>query len=384
MRFLVLSLTAGAGHHAMGNAVIDHLKKEGHETKLVDYLRPITKIRAKLAHEWYFTALKHFGKPINKLYMKLLDRDPNKHAKVNAFTYMTSSKKANKNLEKVIEEFKPDFIYCTHIYNAYRMSELKKQGKLQGIKTFFIVSDYELIPYIEYAQNIDYVLTPTTELHEKLHNFGFKETQLLPIGITVNTKFSIHKLPKEEARIALGLDPKLPTFMIMNGGVGFGNTLKLIKEISKIKDYPYQLVVINGKNEKMKNKIDQYLEENKDIKCLNIGFCTNVDEIMDASDMLIGKIGGVAVAEAFNKELPILVAGNAPFQEWSNVLYLGEKNAIKYAENDEQTKDFILQILKDPSILEEMKQNVKEIAMPNATKDFANFMKSLYNQKDGN
>ena len=129
MRFLVLSVTAGNGHNAMGNAVIDCLKKDGHKTKLVDYLRPSTKIRSRVAHEWYFWALKTFPHTIDKMYDNLLKRDPTKKSKINPLTYMTSSKKANKNLEKEISQFNPDFIYCTHIYTAYLVSEMKKAGK---------------------------------------------------------------------------------------------------------------------------------------------------------------------------------------------------------------------------------------------------------------
>ena len=383
MRFLVLSVTAGNGHNAMGNAVIDCLKKDGHKTKLVDYLRPSTKVRAKVAHEWYFWTLKTFPHTIDKIYENLLKRDTTKKSKVNPLTYMTSSKKANRNLEKEITQFNPDFIYCTHLYTAYLISEMKKEGKLKNVRTFFIVSDYELIPYIEYATSIDYVLTPTSDLHEKLVNIGFNEDKLLPFGITVNTKFSAHKDTKENTRLSLGLNPNTPTFLIMNGGVGFGNTLKLVKEFSKIEDKDFQLIIVNGKNKKMQSKINEYLLEHPNLKCLNLGFASNVDVLMDASDLLIGKIGGVAVAEAFNKELPILVAGNAPFQEWSNVLYLGQKNAILYAKNEEETKELLHDLLLNPEKLEVMKENVKKIAKPNATKDFASFMNSLL-EKEGN
>lgn len=383
MRFLVLSVTAGNGHNAMGNAVIDCLKKDGHKTKLVDYLRPSTKVRAKVAHEWYFWTLKTFPHTIDKIYENLLKRDTTKKSKVNPLTYMTSSKKANRNLEKEITQFNPDFIYCTHLYTAYLISEMKKEGKLKNVRTFFIVSDYELIPYIEYATSIDYILTPTTDLHEKLVNFGFNADKLLPFGITVNTKFSAHKNTKENTRLSLGLNPNTPTFLIMNGGVGFGNTLKLVKEFSKIEDKDFQLIIVNGKNKKMQSKINEYLLEHPNLKCLNLGFASNVDVLMDASDLLIGKIGGVAVAEAFNKELPILVAGNAPFQEWSNVLYLGQKNAILYAKNEEETKELLHDLLLNPEKLEVMKENVKKIAKPNATKDFASFMNSLL-EKEGN
>ena len=133
----------------------------------------------------------------------------------------------------------------------------------------------------------------------------------------------------------------------------------------------------------MKDKIDSYLLENPSLKCLNLGYSTNVDVLMDACDLLIGKIGGVAIAEAFNKGLPILVSGNAPFQEWSNVLYLGERNAILYAKNNKETKDHIESLVSNPDKINELKENVKRIAMPNATKDFVNFIYS-YLEKEGN
>jgi processive 1,2-diacylglycerol beta-glucosyltransferase len=381
MRFLVLSNTAGNGHNAMGNAVIEQMKKDGHETKIIDYLKP-TKIRSKISHEWYFWFLSHFPKFSAKIYQDLLNRDIEKKPNF-ALKFMTNSKKANKQILDVINEFKPDVIYCTHVYTAYKISELKKEGKLKKVLTFFIVSDYEIIPYMEFTTHIDYILTPTKDVHNKLYEMGFKEEQLLPIGITVSTKFSTHLDTKENTKKSLGLNENLPTFLLMNGGIGFGNTLKLLKEINKIDNKNFQLIIVNGKNEKMKKKIDAFLLKNPNLKCLNLGYSQNVDILMDASDLLIGKIGGVAVAEAFNKELPILVAGNAPFQEWSNVIYLGEKQAILYGKDEKETKAHLESLISDPLKLEQLKKNVKGISMPNATIDFTNFIYSLL-EKEGN
>lgn len=381
MRFLVLSNTAGNGHNAMGNAVKEQIKKDGHETKIIDYLKP-TKVRSKISHEWYFWVLSHFPKLSAKIYQDLLNRDIEKKPNF-ALKFMTNSKKANKQILDVINEFKPDVIYCTHVYTAYKISELKKEGKLKKVLTFFIVSDYEIIPYMEFTTHIDYILTPTKDVHNKLYEMGFKEEQLLPIGITVSTKFSTHLDTKENTRKSLGLNGNLPTFLLMNGGIGFGNTLKLLKEINKIDNKNFQLIIVNGKNEKMKKKIDTFLLNNQNLKCLNLGYSQNVDILMDASDLLIGKIGGVAVAEAFNKELPILVAGNAPFQEWSNVVYLGEKQAILYGKDEKETKAHLEALISNPLKLEQLKTNVKGISMPNATIDFTNFIYSLL-EKEGN
>lgn len=381
MRFLVLSNTAGNGHHAMSNAVMEQIQKDGHETKIIDYLKP-TKVRSKISHEWYFYFLSHFPKISARIYDNLLNRDITKKSNP-ALTFMTKSKKANKQIIDTINEFQPDVIYCTHVYTAYIISEMKKAGKLKKVLTFFIVSDYELIPCMEFTTHIDYILTPTVDLHEKLYKMGFKEEQLLPIGITVNNKFSIHLDTKANTRKSLGLKEDLPTFLLMNGGVGFGNTLNLLKEINQIKNKDFQLIIVNGANEKMKKKIDAYLINNPELKCLNLGYANNVDVLMDASDMLIGKIGGVAIAESFNKGLPILVSGNAPFQEWSNVLYLGERNAILYAKDAKETKENIEFLIMNPLKLKELKENVKSIAKPDATKDFTNIIYSLL-EKEGN
>ena len=381
MRFLVLSNTAGNGHHAMGNAVMEQIQKDGHEAKIIDYLKP-TKVRSKISHEWYFWFLSHFPKISAKIYDNLLNRDITKKSN-HALTFMTKSKKANKQIIDTINEFQPDVIYCTHVYTAYIISEMKKAGKLKKVLTFFIVSDYELIPCMEFTTHIDYILTPTVDLHEKLYKMGFKEEQLLPIGITVNNKFSTHLDTKENTRKSLGLKEDLPTFLLMNGGVGFGNTLNLLKEINQIKNKDFQLIIVNGANEKMKKKIDAYLINNPELKCLNLGYANNVDVLMDASDILIGKIGGVAIAESFNKGLPILVSGNAPFQEWSNVLYLGERNAILYAKDAKETKENIEFLIMNPLKLKELKENVKSIAKPDATKDFTNIIYSLL-EKEGN
>lgn len=378
MRFLVLSVTSGEGHHAMGKAVCEYLTNEGHETKLIDYLKPNAKFRAYLAHDWYFWTLKHFPGFSRKAYENIQDRDITKvPGKLNAFQYMTGSKKANRYIQDQIAEFKPDMIYCTHVYTAKVMSEFKKEGLYKDIPVFFTVSDYTIHAYTELATGIDYLLTPNDDLNDKLIEMGFKEEQFLPFGITVNHKFSSHKQSKEDTRVSLGLEKDYPTFMIMNGGVGFGETLELVKEISQIKD-KFQLIVVNGRNKKMKEEIDEFIATGECCKILNLGFATNVSELMDASDVLIGKIGGVAIAEAFNKGLPIVVSGDAPFQEYDNVVYLGARNAIVHAGNKEKTRETLQEFISKPETLEKMKENVRKIAKPNATKDFVEFMYKLH------
>ena len=56
---------------------------------------------------------------------------------------------------------------------------------------------------------------------------------------------------------------------------------------------------------------------------------------------------------------------------------------IKANQNNKETKDHIESLVSNPDKINELKENVKRIAMPNATKDFVNFIYS-YLEKEGN
>ena len=71
MKILILSVTAGDGHNAMGRAVIEEAKKRGHETLMVDLFKGIDNLRQFLAEDWYFWTLKHFPKFSQRTYNRL-------------------------------------------------------------------------------------------------------------------------------------------------------------------------------------------------------------------------------------------------------------------------------------------------------------------------
>ena len=70
-------------------------------------------------------------------------------------------------------------------------------------------------------------------------------------------------------------------------------------------------------------------------------------------------------------------------QEWDikRIAYAASFGADQWEYDEKQTKEYLEDLLNNPSKLETMKNNVKEIAMPNATRDFVDFMKSLYEEE---
>ncbi|MDD3384015.1 MAG: glycosyltransferase [Bacilli bacterium] len=375
MKLLVLSVTSGEGHNAMGKAVIEEFEKRGHQAKMIDYLKPSSPLRSFFAQDFYFFTLKHFPKMSHKLYLDIANRNIHEiPSKLSAFHYMTNGKKTNNTVIKEINKYKPDVIYCTHVYTACLISKLKKAGKIT-CPSFFIVSDYTIHGYTELTTNIDYLLTPNSDFDKLLMEMGFKKEQLLPLGITVKTKFS-NKLNKDELCEKYSLKKNILTIMLISGAVGFGKTFELVKKITDLNG-DLQLIVVNGKNEKSFKKIEKFIKEKNIRNIYNFGFVNNVDELMELSDIMIGKIGGVGITEAFNKNLPIICSTIPPFQEYDNGIYLERKNVIINAQSIEKTISALENIINDKSILSHMKENIEKIAKPNATRDFVNFVEEM-------
>ena len=168
----------------------------------------------------------------------------------------------------------------------------------------------------------------------------------------------------------------------MNGGFGVANNKKLLKQLDEI-DADFQIILVNGRNEKSKKEVDALLEKDKiSKKVLNLGYSTVVDELMDASDCILGKVGGVSVCEALNKRLPIIVVNEPPAQEYDNMKFLTEQNAAIYIDKRKNFGKILKEYLSDTTKLEPLKENIERLRRPNAARDAAAFMVRLAEENE--
>lgn len=368
-KILILTAPAGNGHNAMSNAVKAGLLEaygEDVEVLIYDIFKTASKFRAWMLSKFYFWTAKYFIGSLNRGYEKMKRRDVTKIKKTSL--HLLAGGKVRPKTEEVLKDFCPDAVFCAHTAAALVMSDLKKEGKLT-VPVFNIISDYDVAPYFECCTHIDYFISASPDLDHDLLRRGVKPEQILYCGIPVLTKFS-KPVDKTEARRELGLKDDLFTVMIMNGGVGFGNTLGMIKNIfAAVPEDKLQIVSICGRNKKLKKQIDAYCKKTDKKNLHNIGYATNVDQIMSASDLLIGKIGGVAITEAFNKRVCILASTKLPAQEYDNMVFLTERGACGYIKKPKDAGKIVAEYIDNPEIMTNMRKNMECIRKPSATED---------------
>jgi processive 1,2-diacylglycerol beta-glucosyltransferase len=103
----------------------------------------------------------------------------------------------------------------------------------------------------------------------------------------------------------------------------------------------------------------------------------NIRELMSVSDLVITKPGGVTVAEALAKKLPMIIIRPIPGQEANNTNYLVEKQAAIKIDRASEINLVIEDLLKDANKLKGLSQAAGRISKPNASVDIAKLLLNL-------
>jgi processive 1,2-diacylglycerol beta-glucosyltransferase len=94
-----------------------------------------------------------------------------------------------------------------------------------------------------------------------------------------------------------------------------------------------------------------------------------MDEYMAASDLLLGKAGGLTTSEALARGLAFVIVNPIPGQEERNSDHLLEEVAAIRCNNPPALAYKIDQLLDDPARLASMRANAQRLARPRAAYD---------------
>jgi 1,2-diacylglycerol 3-beta-galactosyltransferase len=135
-----------------------------------------------------------------------------------------------------------------------------------------------------------------------------KEHVLLTSGMILHPRFYAPlDVNRRAERMRRGLRPDLPTGLVMFGGEGSTEMLRIAKALNR-EDSGFQLILLCGKNEEL---ADQLRGLNQRIPMFVRGFTRDVPLYMEISDFFIGKPGPGSISEALAKQLPVIVQRNA-------------------------------------------------------------------------
>lgn len=375
-KVLLCTITVGEGLNKMCKAVSEQLNDLNVPNEIIDVYKD-NKERNFFNKTFYYNLTKFFPDILRYFQRKLANYKRNL-AKLKNYNVMKKDiQEISKVLIKKYQQEKFDVLY-TPVVQVALTALILKQKKLIDCKVIYNIPDFNIPVCTEFCKELDYIITPCDEISKALINFGFDGNKVL------NYKFPIAKTfleNKDKYKLRKEYDIEKDDFVVlmMSGGYGTTNNLKLANKILK-NNKKIHIIIVNGKNEKTKLKIDKYLNAHKDLKLTNIGFTKKIDELMTISDALYSKTGAATLTEAFSKNLVIITCRQKLYPESDNLDYLCENNSIIKCKNN---KDLINKLTKLDLLsndFEKIKENFSKILDRDSAKKIAKLLLNIQNQ----
>ena len=375
MKVLLFSVTAGEGHNTTAKAVARSLEGMGAETRIVDAYRTSGRIMYHTVAGGYILVSSYLKYGYGIVYRMLEHRRGNSYRLSPA---RLSGRSLAKKFKRIIDEYDPDVVVCTHSFAA-RILDIVKERYGMRAKTLGIVTDFTMHPYWEEAQRLDRLILPCEPLIPLAYKKGFTDEQIRPLGIPVNPKFAV-SVDKNEARRILGLDSALPTLLVMSGSMGYGNIERVLRRLDRL-DVPFQIIVVCGNNKKAYARIRERTWQKP---LLALGYTDNVPLLMDASDLIISKPGGLTTSEALTRRLPMIIVNPIPGHEDRNVKFLTQTGSAVAPTKKLPLAETVKALITDPERRTEMQASIDMIRKPNAVLDLCNEIFSLAEEREPN
>jgi len=371
-KMLILSASAGAGHIRAAQAIEQAALElnAAKEVIHVDTLEYTNKVFRTLYSKTYIEMVNSAPEVLGWIYDHL--DTPWKRER----RRLALDKLNTRPFVKFVKKYQPDVIICTHFLPAEIVSWMKAKEKLecpQGI----VITDFD-VHALWLCHHYEQYFVAIEEAGVHLNKLGIWPDKISVTGIPIDPIFSQNK-DKQQMRVKYGLHPDKPTILISAGGFGVG-PIELIMRALLQSRHPLQIIAICGKSKELKQQIDSFaarLPQNSSINIKPVGYTKDMDEYMSASDILLGKPGGLTTSEALTKGLVFVIFNPIPGQEERNSDHLLEDGVAIRCNNLPTLAYKLDRLLDDKVRFSTMQNNAKKLACPNAAYEIVKKMLSL-------
>ena len=387
-KVLIMSASTGGGHNRAARAIKEELESRtidniSIECEIIDSLKLVNNTMDKVISRGYEKSAIYTPKAYGSVY-RLSETNL---ASKNEFKGNPLTSLMAKKFRHLLSDKNPDLIIGTHPFPMIALSTLKKNKhtlSLNRSESFYKSNNIDIPPMVSvltdytthstWIQNeIDYYIVGHEYVKELLVYEGVDTEKVKAFGIPVEKSFLEHR-DKDTVLNELGLSPDKLTVLLMGGSFGAGNIKETLEELLTV-DRDFQILVIAGRNDHLKEKLSKMLDStvhNKNV-CL-LGYTNKMNDILASIDVLISKPGGLTTTEALLNDVPMIVPYCIPGQEEENLDFLTNCGAALRTTKKYSLPVLLKVLIDDPSRLDALRNNIKSIRKSDSAINISNLV----------
>ena len=361
-KVLLITGSFGNGHIQVSNNLKDEFKKNYSSDVLIvesDLFLEAHPNLTPILKEMYLYSFSYFRDIYGYLYYA-----GKRHKNMSSYRYFSYN-----YLRKLVEKESPDIIVS--VFPTPALSLLESTD----IPIVNIVTDY----YFHKSwltKNAYRYFVANEDSKMAFVEAGVNSDKVKVFGIPINTNFD-EKVDKKSWYEENNLLLNKKTILLSAGAFGVTNNFEDV--ISNIMDIGnLQVVIICGKNNQFKMRLEKNFEGKKDIEI--IGYTNDMREWMQTSDVLITKAGGVIISEALASTIPLILLNPVPGQERENAKYFERNGLAKIAYTESEIIEHLTYFLNEEN-LRLVRNKMNTWYIPYSTENVCKAILSIINER---
>lgn len=376
-KVLITYATYGSGHKTVANYLANYLiNHSDYEVKVIDLMdyENLIGLISKKAFEQNFKF--RTSSAIFSVLYELFD------FKTTTLPYKAATKAIfkNKALQEEIISFNPDLLISTHFFGNITLGMLNRK-KLTNTKIISIITDYKSHEMWEKdVKSIDALIVSNDIVKNDLITKGIDEKKIYAYGIPISESFTSVS-PEEKIKEKYHVNNGKKTFLFFAGGsIGSSFSYKYLKRLLE-EEYDINIIYVCGKNEKLKKKTEKMIEKYEYKNVYPIGFSKEVNNLLNISDVVITKPGGLSITESLEMKKPMLLIPGNGGNEIYNARFVCKNGYGINCKTPRKLAKTVGKMIKRKHIILNMRRKLKNYNDNESIEKIYKLSKKLLNQK---
>lgn len=262
-----------------------------------------------------------------------------------------------RRLKAELTRFDPDIIIATQVYLSALTTVVRRRGDFKNIPMLGVLTDYGVHEFwVQFGTNDGYCVA-TQGIADCLHARRVPRARVHATGIPLMPEFN-RPPPQPEARRLLSLDADARVVLVTGGwfGIGVSEAVKGLMECA----LDCQVLVTTGRADSEDVRRLRSLRERYPRRLRLIEWSDQMPVLLSAADVVVGKPGGLSVAEALACGRPFFATTSLGGQEGFNLRFL-EENAVGREVPLERLFDNLYSMLSSPRDLADAQVRAKKL-----------------------
>lgn len=358
LRALFVSASIGSGHHQAQMAVQQALEARGvpletRQGDAVAYLGPTERVwtvdlyafelrYAPWLYAWFYHGTDH-DRPFSLIV---------------SFCRWVGLRGMQRDLEQTL----PELVVSSYWSSVPLADTVRRRTGLSFVQAL-VVTDYRAHRHW-IRPEAELTMVASEETAQQMVERGADPAKIFVTGIPIHARFrQLIGADRAALREKHGLRADLPLLLVSGGGNGDYRALnELLSELSNLGRRVQVLLLAGARGRGVKQSGSATIHR--------LGHTTDFAELLAASDLVVGKAGGLTVAEATALGVPMVVFGPIPGQEEHNADFLERHGAGVWVRQRRDLRGAVLRAL-DEDERERMSQCARAVGRPDAADQVA-------------